>query len=419
MLTKKCILFAALVPAFLCWGQQNPMRHSNYSFIRLQYDFGRTSPANTYFPETKPFEGVQLSVGKTHFSEDSEWVRQLNYPITGCSFSFSNFGNTEKIGRAVSVIPFLDFALFSNRTHKWHANVGVGVSYFDVIYDAVSNATNQAISTRFTWAFRSDVRYDLWQFKQGVSQLTLGYFHNSNGHMRLPNYGLNTFLVGLNTEFHFKPTVDRILPVESPAITGGSGIQTYYSSRFGVGQNVLTKFDNTKREVYTISGAAGKIKNRTFKYGAGFFYRFYESYYDYIKNDGALIIEMYPDLKRQPVLKSSAFGVFGEGELLLNHIGVELQVGFNFYKPAYKVDWKLNQGKIIYDGSYQLGKLNWYYDVKHVVSSRLGLKYYVCSNNKAPAHNIFLGAFINANLGQADFTELALGYVYCPSRRKR
>jgi hypothetical protein len=230
---------------------------------------------------------------------------------------------------------------------------------------------------------------------------------------------LNTFLLGLNTEFSFNKNEVSNLNLEGPKVNENTSLQTYYSYRFGLGQNVLTKYDDHKREVYTVSASLGRIKNKTFKYGVGMYCRFYESYYNHIQKEGELINDMYPELKRNPILKSSSFGVFADGEVLLSHVGLEMQIGINFYKPFYKVDWKLNQGEIIYDGSYQLGELNWYYDVKHLISSRLGLKYYTFDNNKSPTHNLFVGAFINANLGQADFTELALGYVFSPTSRKK
>ena len=87
-------------------------------------------------------------------------------------------------------------------------------------------------------------------------------------------------------------------------------------------------------------------------------------------------------------------------------------------KPAYKFDWQINEEKYVNDG-YQLGELNWYYNIKKSISSRLGAKLYAINTNKAPRHNLFLGAFINANFGQADFTELTLGYVYCLPIKKR
>ena len=100
----------------------------------------------------------------------------------------------------------------------------------------------------------------------------------------------------------------------------------------------------------------------------------------------------------------------------MSHIGIELAIGINIHKPFYKVDWQLNQGYIFVNENGQkttiLGDLNWYYEVKRTVATRMGLKYYLISNTKKPKHNFYVGAHINANLGQADFSELSLGYVY-------
>ena len=48
------------------------------------------------------------------------------------------------------------------------------------------------------------------------------------------------------------------------------------------------------------------------------------------------------------------------------------------------------------------------------------MKAYLLNTDTAPRHNLFLGTFINANLGQADFTELTLGYQYAlPLKTKK
>ena len=95
---------------------------------------------------------------------------------------------------------------------------------------------------------------------------------------------------------------------------------------------------------------------------------------------------------------------------------LSLILGLNIYKPFYKIDWQLNQGYTYENGNGDnvevLGELNRYYEIKRTVSARMGLKYYLWTTNKAPKHNVFVGAHINANLGQADFTELSFGYVY-------
>ena len=51
------------------------------------------------------------------------------------------------------------------------------------------------------------------------------------------------------------------------------------------------------------------------------------------------------------------------------------------------------------------------YHVKKYVYTRLGLKAYIFNNNTKPKNNFFIGGFINANLFQADFSEISLGFV--------
>ena len=101
---------------------------------------------------------------------------------------------------------------------------------------------------------------------------------------------------------------------------------------------------------------------------------------------------------------------------MLNHIGIDLQIGINLHKPAYKIDWRINQG---WDNTpreisetWMLGEYNTKYKLKQLISTRLGLKYYLIGTINKPKHNVYAGCYINANLGQADFAELSLGYVY-------
>ena len=92
-----------------------------------------------------------------------------------------------------------------------------------------------------------------------------------------------------------------------------------------------------------------------------------------------------------------------------------MNVGINFFKPFYKIDWQLNKGYTNFPNGIETivaGKLNSYYKIKHRIFSRMGLKYYLFDTNRAVKHNVFVGGFINANLGQADFSEFTIGYVH-------
>ena len=59
-----------------------------------------------------------------------------------------------------------------------------------------------------------------------------------------------------------------------------------------------------------------------------------------------------------------------------------------------------------------LGEMDSYYQIKKHVFSRMGLKYYFMDIVSSSKHNTYIGAFIDANLRQANFSELAVGYVH-------
>lgn len=395
-----CFLFITVIS----FGQETK---PNYTFTSIDYTIGKTAAANFNFPEVKPLQGFILNFGTTHFDDDASWKKQLNYPKTGFSLSFADLGNCENMGYAISAMPFLELGLFKKHTDRINLRIGFGASYFNKKFDEQINVYNKAISTDFTWSFRSMLFYDFAKYDKFNFKLGLGYYHNSNGHVRLPNQGLNSFLVSLSSEY--KSFIEKEILPTSEAFEEKNDY--FFTTRVGVGQRVLSLQDNQKKEVYAFSAAIGKTYHKTFQFGVGVYYRFYEDYYDYIQNDGVLVQEMYPEFREKPVWNASNIGLFVTSEMLLSHIGVELQLGVNVYKPFYKVDWKINEGNYE-NGAYQLGELTSYYKLKHTISSRLGLKYYLISTEKLPQNNFYLGAFINANLGQADFSELSLGYVY-------
>lgn len=393
-------------------AQQDHTSHKNSFFFSSEITLGKTMEANTDFPETNLQKGLFLSFGNHNFDSKKEWAARLNYPKTGILLGYTDFGNTEKIGSAFSLMPFMEFSIFRKYLKDLNLQIGIGASYMDTQFDPLTNPFNKAITTKINWSFRSFFYYDIFKRKATNWRLGLGYLHHSNGHTRLPNQGLNSFATSVSFQFNNKFRED--FDLDKTALR--STTETYYSFRFGIGQNVLSETFNSKKEIYNISASVGKIINNTFKFGAGFYYRFYEHYYDYIKNNEDLVANQLPHFADNPYGYATNFGLFATSELLLGHVGFEFDLGINIYKPFYKIDWQLNQGYSFEHSNGNtvevLGELDWYYEIKRTISTRLGLKYYLYSTADRPKHNLFIGAHINANLGQADFTELSIGYVY-------
>ncbi len=371
--------------------------------------------ANEGFPDRGIQKQLILNFGRDHKYNPQQWARLLKGPKTGLSVGITDFGNLDSLGVAFTAMPFIEFKAFGSERFK--VLTGLGGSYFTKKFDAINNPNNRAVTTDITWAFRLYFYYQFLSTENIDWRIGLGYSHHSNGHTRLLNQGYNSFLIGLSTDIknplnHSKNVSDETTPEYKKSV------YNYFSFRGGLGQNVLALAFNDKKNVYTVAGEYGRVYNNTYKIGIGFFYRFYQNYYDYIVGNESLVQDgrEFDYFKNNPWYYSTNLGVSLHGEIFLNHLGIDLQVGYNFYKPAYKLDWRINEG---WDNTpreipewWILGELNGAYKMKHRISTRLGLKYYLIGMEKAPKNNIYIGASLNSNLSQADFTELSLGYVH-------
>ena len=372
---------------------------------------GQSASANSDFPDRKLQTQLILNFGWDHKNNFHEWATRLKGPKTGISIGYTNYGNSEEIGSSITVLPFIEFNAF--RKEKFKILTGMGLSYFNIKYDSISNPNNQAITNNIVWSFRVFMYYQFLTSKNLKHRVGLGYYHHSNGHTRLPNQGLNSFLISFSVE------IKKSNPVSAkPKREFNKSRYSYISLRTGYSKNVLSKAFNETKGVYTISGEYGQVINKFFKLGGGFYYRFYQHYYDYIVDNESLVQdgEEFDFFKEDPWRYATNIGLFVTGEFLLSHFGIEGQIGVNLHKPAYRIDWRINQGwsyvpKDIPDNAV-LGEFDSKFNKKHLISTRLGIKYYFFSTLKIPKNNVYAAFHINSNLGQADFGEFSLGYVY-------
>ncbi len=224
--------------------------------------------------------------------------------------------------------------------------------------------------------------------------------------------------MGVST--NFKRSI-QTHPVPETITHQDTSKKNYLSIRTGAGMNVFNDGYpfNRKLPVYTLSGEYGKIFNNKYKVGIGGFYRYYEHYFRYLRNNESLVQQgrEFENLKGTPVWNASNIALFIKGELLFNHFGVELLLGANLHKPAYSIDWRINEGwdfaprDIPEPPAWQLGTFGSKFKFKQAITARLGIKYYLRSLDLSPKTNLYTGVFLNTNLGQADVTELAVGYM--------
>lgn len=407
--------FLLCFPFWLNAQNANTLKPSEF-VISPEFLLGISAEANDFFPERSLQKQLIVGLGRKNNHNSNEWAYWLKHPKTGINIGFTDLGNPEELGYSVSLMPFIEFDAFGRRQKDFKVLVGMGTSYFNKKYDAVDNVYNQAVTTDITWSFRASLHYVFLKTPKVDYRFGAVYFHNSNGHTKLPNQGLNSFLGSVSADIK-NPLKRPDYLEEDITEAPEKSVYQYISFRSGLGVNVFALPFNDTKGVYTFAGEYGKVWNKTYKFGLGFYYRFYEHYYDYINGNETLVQEgkEFESYKEHPTWNASNIGIHAKFEFLLNHFGIEMQIGANLFKPAYKIDWRINEGwdnppRELPD-NWQLGEYTTKYQLKQIISSRMGMKYYLFGTNEVPTHNVFIAAHINANLGQADFSEISLGYV--------
>ncbi len=385
--------------------------NSSYTYTS-EFHLGITTPSNSNFVDRDLQKQIFLRVDRS--SKSSSHFMDLR---SGIGIGVTDFGNSRKLGYAFTLMPYLEFPVFNSQ--KLFLFTGVGTSYFTEKYDVVTNFNNRAVSTDFTWSARASISYQVLTLRNVNFTIGAGIFHHSNGHLKLPNNGYNSFLLSVGSSFSSSNTKD-ITTKRIPSNTLSNPL--FIESRFGLGANVFNDgFPfNTAKAVHTISLEVGKLYRQHYKISLGGFYRFYKHYYDYISNNESLVQEgkEFESLKSNAYWNASNIGLFIKSEMLFNHLGIELQIGVNIHKPAYKIDWRINEGwdfaprDIPEPPSWELGEFGSKYKLKQRINGRFGVKYYLKDLQTTPKNNWFAGIYLNTNLGQADFTELAIGHSF-------
>ncbi|MDF1673806.1 MAG: acyloxyacyl hydrolase [Vicingaceae bacterium] len=377
----------------------------NPLFLEPEYMIGRVVPnylAN--FPNTHLQHGLALSIGSFKTDTSSSWAKYYNFPQTGVSLFYSNIGNNKIFGNEFSAMTFVSFNVFNRSSKPTYLKIGIGAAYFDTYYDSITNPRNVDVGSPFTWSFQAGA-YKVISEKDGMN-LKLGFVfsHASNGHTQLPNFGLNSALLSLSAQFYNKDLKQYQLTktkTKSEKLSKSFDVGVSYGLGFHEYGDKDGPVGTAKKGVHSTSVFVGRTKNNHFRWGVGGTYRIYEVYkQQIIEND----LTAYKDNINK---SASNIVLFTNVEFLMSHISIDVELGFNLYKPFYKQyeeDFPPDQQIASY--SDIKGK------IKRVIATRLGLNLYAFNTNKLPKHNFFIGPHIKANSGQADFTELAFGYVF-------
>jgi len=364
-------------------------------FIQPEYMVGKVLPMSNRFafPSTGYQQTAAINFGFTN-NDTTKWAKYYNQAESGFIVLYSNLGNNKVLGHQFSLLPFVSFNVFNNFKTPFKLKIGAGISYFTSRFDSLGNPTNEIVGSQFTW----DVKIFLYKtiYKKGGFNLKLGagFSHESNGHTRLPNLGVNSPMASISGQF-YQQKEDNYITHQRVKRENVSPKNYYLTLEEGLGFHEQDETEGPKKgflkPVYSSDISGAILFNEHIKLRGGFTYRFYQQYYNHILENKV------EGLIDNPEWSSSNISFYLGNEFLMGHLSIDFLLGVNLHKPFYR---KFNPGT---DIGLTLQK---------TLLTRIGMNLYLINTHQLPKHNLFLGAHIKANMAKADYTELTLGYTY-------
>jgi hypothetical protein len=371
--------------------------HRKFGFVETELLVGAIVPNFPNYPQTGLSKGIQLSIGKTN-TENSHWSNYYNKPTYGMSFNFTQSGNVKELGNEFGGLFFLEISPQRKTAQNFFFRFGIGTSYFSEHYRETSNESNTIIGSYWNWRFQAFMYRNLRLGNRNLYRIGAGYVHSSNGHTQLPNFGMNAAMLSISARFYSKENPFQTKNHFTREDWGEKKKRrSFMQLRSGIGMqehgSTTEPIGGQKKAVYLSSLAYGWKLNNQLKIRTGLAYRYYQHFYDAIDSTETSLS------KNQNWNASNVHFLLGF-EFVIDHFSIDMEGGINLYKPYFSTFLKQYGGP---GGIHQF--------MKKTFTTSLGLNYYLFDPALNKAFNVGIGAAINANFGQADFSQLNIALV--------
>jgi len=219
MKSSSCSLYLFLLYSFSTFAQtdstKNHIRwHKNKLSLTVAYtEDGVVAPTNIFVNGTNQnsvlineFQAINIKLG-TQTTGESLQEQIFNYPAWGIGFKALNFYNRTEIGIPLALYGYVDVPLLRFKKFTVNAEMGFGVSFNWNSFNPITNKYNVALG--LGQAFMSDggviMNYALAKHIDFVAGFN--FSHYSNGALKLPNFGINSYgpKIGLKYNFYERP----------------------------------------------------------------------------------------------------------------------------------------------------------------------------------------------------------------------
>ncbi|TBX70559.1 acyloxyacyl hydrolase [Flavobacterium silvisoli] len=271
-------------------------------------------------------EGLMLSfLVKTHGQK--EWHKAFNYPDYGGYFLYQDF-KSQPLGVSYAAGGFYNFYFWKRRLQL---RLAQGFAVVTNPYDKETNSKNKAFGTEILDNTNFGLTYtNQTLFKHLGFHAGLFFAHYSNGRVKSPNSGINTYSLNLGVNYNFseeKAIVNDTVVVQQ---SYREPIRYNFVLRSGINESPI--IHSGQRPFYHIGFYVDKRLNRKSALQLGTELFLTNSFKDYIKYYSVA----YPEKNIAADTDYKRVGVFVGHELFINRVSLEAQVGYYVYQPFKK-----------------------------------------------------------------------------------
>ncbi len=336
-------------------------------------------PTDPIFDKDYDFAALSFQILRQTKGEKL-WERKFGYPSYGFGAYTATFLNTSKLGTPIALYAILKAPF--KRWNRFSLNYegGFGFTFNWEGYNPSENSYNLSLGANESVYI--DLGANLTYAIGHYFDLGFGYSftHFSNGALKNPNYGLNTFAPKISLAYHINRFVPPLVKEESPPFQRKTSVDLSF---FGGMKNVqytgnavdsITKYKGVNYPVYGFNAVLNRQVSFKSKLGIGLSLGYDGSYNSTIlvENGQLETVEGFHP-------KKLTLSIFPSYELVINNLTVVVQPGFYLVRKASQ-----NPSPIAYQ--------------------RLGLHYMI-------GKNLFAGICLRAyNYHVSDFIEWTLGY---------
>ncbi len=288
------------------------------------------------------------------------------------NFQFHQLGNPDVLGYALTLLPNLEIPVWQGPHGRLVFRQGIFLGWTTQPYDRQTNPHNNIIGGHLN--LYSQTRLSWQQSVQGGWSWALGmsYSHFSNGNTRVPNIGVNVPAIFLQIRSGSLPQPG--LERKSSSLEGKAGWAT--GARVGLGRHAFKASGGPQYSAYSLGlFETFQPVGKTFRWMAGTEWFFDQGSYAFAREQES----------GWPSRRALGGALFVGGELMLNHLSFVLQTG-PYLKVPFPHNWK--------------------------VYTRFGAQLYRWSLQERPHQQWFLGFYVHAHGGEADYLDLSLGRMF-------